>query len=369
MLIDTVRRTIEEHALLRQGDHVVLGLSGGPDSLCLFHVLKRLAPEYDLTIHPVHVNHRLRPEAAEQDQAWVEAFCAGEGMPCRSFVVDCNALAAERGMTGEEAGRTARYDAFCRVAEEVAAGSEGEAGSEVAAGPRASVRIAVGQNANDQAETILHRLLRGTGTDGLAGMAYSRLERGFPVIRPLLDVTREEIEEYCRQQGLEPLIDHTNLEPVYTRNRIRLEILPTLAAVNGNIVETLVRLGRIAAADSDYLWRAAEEAYGQVLLEAEPEGHEGPADPAAPECHEGPAAPAAPVSICMDRERLAAQPDAIRRRILLKAFGQIGLESDISEERLRAADEIIGKKQGPKTVEFPRGYRLTVRRGRVIFMR
>ena len=339
MLIDTVRKTIEEHALLRQGDHVVLGLSGGPDSLCLFHVLKRLAPEYDLTIHPVHVNHRLRPEAAEQDQAWVEAFCAGEGMPCRSFVVDCNALAAERGMTGEEAGRTARYDAFCRVAEEVAGGSDGAAGSEGEAGPRASVRIAVGQNANDQAETILHRLLRGTGTDGLAGMAYSRLERGFPVIRPLLDVTREEIEEYCRQQGLEPLIDHTNLEPVYTRNRIRLEILPTLAEVNGNIVETLVRMGRIAAADSDFLWRAAEEAYGQVLIEAAPEGTEGPADPAAPEGTEGPAdpaapegteespAPAAPVSICMDRERLAAQPDAIRRRILLKAFGQIGVFS------------------------------------------
>ena len=356
MLIDTVRRTIEEHALLRQGDHVVLGLSGGPDSLCLFHVLKRLAPEYDLTIHPVHVNHRLRPEAAEQDQAWVEAFCAGEGMPCRSFVVDCNALAAERGMTGEEAGRTARYDAFCRVAEEVAAGSEGEAGSEVAAGPRASVRIAVGQNANDQAETILHRLLRGTGTDGLAGMAYSRLERGFPVIRPLLDVTREEIEEYCRQQGLEPRIDHTNLEPVYTRNRIRLEILPALAEVNGNIVETLVRLGRIAAADSDFLWQAAEEAYGQVLT--------GGLQEASAEDSSAPG-----ISIVMNRERLAAQPDAIRRRIVLKAFSEIGLASDISEERLRAADEIIGKKQGPKTVEFPRGYRLTVRRGEVIFMK
>ncbi len=340
MLIDTVRRTIEEHALLRQGDHVVLGLSGGPDSLCLFHVLKRLAPEYDLTIYPVHVNHRLRPEAAEQDQAWVEEFCAKEGMPCRSFVVDCSALASEKGMTSEEAGRAARYDAFCRVAE--------EAGD--------PVRIAVGQNANDQAETILHRLLRGTGTDGLAGMAYSRMERGIPVIRPLLDVTREEIEEYCRQQGLEPRIDHTNLEPVYTRNRIRLEILPALAEVNGNIVETLVRLGRIAAADSDFLWQAAEEAYGQVLT--------GGLQEASAEDSSAPG-----ISIVMNRERLAAQPDAIRRRIVLKAFSEIGLASDISEERLRAADEIIGKKQGPKTVEFPRGYRLTVRRGEVIFMK
>ncbi|MBQ9059974.1 MAG: tRNA lysidine(34) synthetase TilS [Firmicutes bacterium] len=371
MLIDTVRQTIRSHDLIHKGDHIVLGLSGGPDSVCLFHVLQRLAEDLSLTIHPIHVNHQFRPGDAERDQAYVEKLCAAAGAcvrPCRSFVVDVNAMAAELGMTSEEAGRKARYDAFVQVAGEAA----GAAGTKIdpaqtsgADAPR--VLIAVAQNANDQAETILHRILRGTGTDGLSGIAYKRFERGIPVIRPLLDVPRSEIEDYCAANGLDPVIDHTNNEPIYTRNKIRLEILPLLEQYNPNIVAGLTRLGRIAAADKDCLWQEAEAAYERLLVMAPAEGAAGEEDgPAA--AGTSTAAGAGPAPIVLDREALAALPEAIRHRVIAKAFGDAGLTSDISEERLQSADAIILKKQAPKTVEFPRGHRLTVKKGRVIFL-
>ena len=340
MLIDTVRQTIKAHDLIHSGDHIVLGLSGGPDSVCLFHVLLRLAKELHLTIHPVHVNHMFRPGAADRDQEYVETLCAKAGLACRSFLVDCNALAKELSMTSEEAGRKARYDAFAQVAEEVRSQMAGVGGG---------VRIAVAQNANDQAETILHRILRGTGTDGLSGIAYERSDRGIPVIRPLLDVPRAEIEAYCEENGLKPVIDHTNHEPIYTRNRIRLELLPELMKYNENIIETLTRLGRIASADKQYLWQQAEEAFQRLRVECAPD-RELPGQ-----------------EIRLSREELAALPEAIRHRVIAKAFSEIGLVSDLSEERLQAADSIIAKKQAPKTVQFPRGYSLTVKHGQVIF--
>ncbi len=375
MLIDRVRQTIQSHDLIHKGDHIVLGLSGGPDSVCLFHVLRRLAAELELTIHPVHINHGFRPGAADQDQAYVEDLCAKTGLSCRVFTVDCTAMAKEQGMTSEEAGRKARYDAFVQTAREIAAawvegdanrGGKTESACALSAPPR--VRIAVAQNANDQAETILHRIIRGTGTDGLSGIAYERMERGIPVIRPLLDVPRDEIEAYCEENDLHPVTDHTNNEPIYTRNKIRLEVLPLLEKNNPNIIETLTRLGRIAAADREYLWAQAESAFRQIRRpegsgdsgavaqkgSEEPKGPEGPKDQEAPE-------------VVLDRAELALLPDAIRHRVISKAFGEVGLASDISEERLRAADAIISKKQAPKTVEFPRGHRLTVCKGLVIF--
>jgi len=331
MLVEKVRRTVEEHKLINKKQHIVMGLSGGPDSVCLFHILMRLSKEYEITIHPVHVNHKFRPGDAERDQAYVEGLCERYGLKCRTFVVDCNALAKELHMTSEEAGRKARYDAFYHVA------------SEVSGGNFENVRIAVAQNANDQAETILFRLLRGTGTDGLAGIAYERKERGFSVIRPILDVYRDEIEAYCQNNNLDPVIDHTNNEEIYARNKIRLDLLPYLEEkYNENMKEGLVRLGRIASQDKDYIWQQVEKEYGRLAEEL-------------------------PGKIVMDRSELSQLHLAIRHRIMLKAFAKIGLDKDVSEERLKAADQIIDKKQAPKTVQFPRGYKITVAKGIVYF--
>ena len=353
MPAEKVRKTIEEYNLIQNNQHIVIGLSGGPDSMCLFHILLRLREEYNLTLHPVHVNHKFRPGAAERDQHFAEQFCEQSGITCRTFVVDCVQLAEQLGMTSEEAGRKARYDAFYQVA--------GEISKEM---PEAQVKIAVAQNANDQAETILFRLLRGTGTDGLAGIAYERQERGFSVIRPLLDVCRDEIEEYCTKNKLNPVTDHTNNQAIYARNRIRLELLPQLEKeYNENMKESLVRLGRIAAADKDYIWQQVEKEYNDLAnrryaISGDGNIHRDNTQELAAESTE---------MVIMDREKLNSTHPAVRHRLILKAFGDIGLDKDISEERIKAADRIIGRKQAPKTVQFPRGYRLTVAKGKVIF--
>lgn len=348
---DKIRKTIEEKGLIAHKQHIVIGLSGGPDSVCLFNALRSIAGEMELTIHPVHVNHKFRPGAAEQDQKFVEELCEKNGLRCHSFVVDCNALAAETGMTSEEAGRKARYDAFYQVAEELRRENPDIS--------RDDIRIAVAQNANDQAETVLFRLMRGTGVDGLAGIAYEREERGYKVIRPILDLYRDEIEEYCEYNELQPVTDHTNEDTVYTRNKIRHELIPYLEKEhNENLKESMNRLARIAAADKDYLWQQTEEIYRQLAQEEYAEESSGSDEKTALPC-----------AVSMDRELLAKVHPAIRHRIILKAFAAIGLESDVSEERIKAADAIIEKKQGPKVVQFPRNYVLEVAKGTVKMFR
>ena len=342
-----IRETISKHSLIKKGDHVVIGLSGGPDSVCLFHVLLSLSEEMDLALYAVHLNHKFRPEAAERDQRYVEKLCDKYGVKERSFVVDCNELAAKTGMTSEEAGRKARYDAFFEMAMEVRRKLE-------AAG-EGKVKIAVAQNAEDQAETVMFRLLRGSGTDGLAGIAYEREEKrdanSFKVIRPLLDTRREDIEDYCDENGLEPVIDHTNNLKVYARNRIRLELLPYIEAnYNANIKEGLVRLARIAAADKDFFWEETSRRFDELRLYKDKAGRAFPEN-----------------TVVLEREGLANCHEAIRHRVMLKAFKEIGLDRDITAERLEAADEIISKKQAKKAVEFPHKYLITVEKGRVYF--
>lgn len=356
---DKVRKTIEEQGLLTQDQHIVIGLSGGPDSVCLFHVLLAFKEDMNLTIHPVHVNHKFRPCAAEHDQQYVEELCRKNGLLCHSIVVDCKRLAEELHMTSEEAGRKARYDAFYQIAKQVSVQLAEEAGAQTKddlCQVRSRVKIAVAQNANDQAETVLFRLLRGTGVDGLSGIAYKREERGFQVIRPLLDLYRREIETYCSHNHLHPVMDHTNQEAVYARNKIRLELIPYLqTGYNENIEEGLVRLSQVAADDKAYLWQQADDAYKRlVIMEA------GASE-------DGIAGDHFFSVVTMKREELSALHKSLRHRVILKAFRKVGLMRDISQERLKAADAAIEKKQAPKTVQFPYGYSITVANGNVIF--
>ena len=249
MITEKVKTTIINNSLIEKGEHIVIGLSGGPDSVCLFHTLNQLKEEFDITLHTVHINHGLRPGAADEDQKYVETLCAEYQIPCHSFTFDVNRIAKEAGISSEDAGRQVRYQSFFEVAEKI----ENETGC--------SVRIAVAQNRNDQAETVLMRILRGTGTDGLCGIEYLRKEKGKGIIiRPLLDISREEIEQYCSENHLNPQIDLTNLKPIYTRNKIRLELLPYLRGnFNTNITAALNRLSKIAKEDKDYFNHKIEE--------------------------------------------------------------------------------------------------------------
>lgn len=330
-----VRKAVLRYGLVKKGDHIVCGLSGGPDSVCLFFALDQLKEELGITISAVHVNHKLRPGAAEEEQQYVETLCAQLGVRCRSVVFDCAALAARLGITGEEAGRKKRYEAFDEEAEFLVR----ELGKK-----REQIRIAVAHNAEDQAETLLFRMIRGTGTDGLAGIErMRRSEKGFWIIRPILGIRRKDIEEYCREKELRPRIDKTNLEAVYTRNKIRLELLPYLAQnLNENVVEALLRLAVTAGEDREYLRQQAEEAYQTARIQISEDR----------------------VELCLERVR--SLPAALRHRVLILAFSALGLRQDIGRIHIEAADRLIQDGTTGKTADFPAGYRIQTVYGKLV---
>ncbi|MBK5246419.1 MAG: tRNA lysidine(34) synthetase TilS, partial [Peptostreptococcaceae bacterium] len=282
----------------------------------------------NITIHPVHINHKFRPVAAEEDQAYVENFCKKHGLECSTFIYDCNSIAKEQGISGEEAGRNARYEAFYKTGIRVM--EENEIGPE-------QVKIAVAQNSNDQAETLLMRILRGTGPDGLAGIEYKREGTGgLEIIRPLLDAKRKDIENYCRENNLQPRFDHTNEQPVYTRNKIRLQLIPFIEkSFNPNITETLNRLSIIAKEDKDFM-----ESIVNDLLKND-------------------------VGLGKIRE----QHPAIRKRIIIKKLEEIGLEQGITRAHVEATDKLIIKGETGSAVHLPKGYRVLIDYGEVRFIK
>lgn len=334
MLKETVKATIKKHNLIEPGDVIILGLSGGPDSVCLFDVLLDLSKEMDFQLHGAHVNHMFRPGAAEEDQLYVENLCEGEGICCWSTVTDCNQIAKEMGITSEEAGRKARYDFFAEIVESLV--FEGT--------DKDKIKIAIAQNLNDQVETVLFRFLRGTGTDGLAGIDYKRInENGNVVIRPLLDVAKKDILEYCEINGIEPCIDHTNSQMIYARNKIRLDLIPYLEEkYNGNLTEAVNRLRGIASQDKDYIWREVNREYKNVLVREEKN------------------------EVWFNQEKLIELHPSIRHRILLKGFGNAGLPKDISRIHLEKADELITDGVTPQQIDFPKGYVIRVSYGNII---
>ncbi len=344
-----ILRTIKEQDLFRDGDHLVLGFSGGPDSLALFYSLleilrdnRKTGGKYGLsfTLHPVHVNHKMRPGAAEEDQAFCEEFCrklseTEEGVfPLIVFTEDCNALAAELKITSEEAGRLVRYRSFRQVGAEVQ--------EKYGCGPD-QIKILVAQNMNDQAETVLFRILRGTGTDGLSGIASKRTdESGYSVIRPLLNVSRREIEAYIEAKDLEPRRDLTNDEAVYTRNKIRLELIPFIEErFNPNVTETLSRLADVAREDKEYLHDQARSAYEEACTG---EGR-------------------------LDLRKLEAMMPALRSRVYMAALKDKGLTEDVTLKHLKAIDSLrYAMGHGCAYTELPGGYRvMRVRRELVFF--
>jgi tRNA(Ile)-lysidine synthase len=204
-LTGAVKETIIKHGLIRGGDLVLAGVSGGADSLCLLHVLYCLSKSMGFAVEAVHVNHMLRGAESDGDEKFVESICNDWGIKLSVLRRDVRRLKEEEGFSLEEAARYARYEAFEECADNIGAD-----------------RIAVAHNRNDQAETILMNIMRGTGLDGLTGMDYTRGR----IIRPLLDVDRADIEEYCRGRGLIPRTDSSNFDNTLTRNKVRNRLIP-----------------------------------------------------------------------------------------------------------------------------------------------
>lgn len=233
-MLEVFESNLINYDLVHEGDRVVLGVSGGPDSMAMLDMFLKIREKWRLSLFVVHVNHGYRGQFAERDARSVESYCNLNNIEFFRFDYDVQRLAKEWGMSFEEAGRKVRYDAFESIREKICA-----------------QRIAVAQNKNDQAETILMRLMRGTGMDGLKGVP---LKRGTHIIRPVLFMKRSEIEKYCDDNAVPVCHDHTNDETIYTRNKIRHDLLPYIEAnFNGQIVDGLYRLGEMVQSDVAFI--------------------------------------------------------------------------------------------------------------------
>jgi tRNA(Ile)-lysidine synthase len=246
-VLPRVRETIARERMLAGGETVVVAVSGGPDSVTLLHVLRRLQPEFRLRLHVVHVDHGLHRSAARH-AAFVRRLARQWRLRASVRRVDVRGHAQRRGLTIEEAARARRYAALAQVARRVGA-----------------THIATGHTADDQAETVLLWLVRGASADGLAGMPAVRRHDGFMVIRPLLDVWRDEITAYLRAERLRWRTDPTNRARRMLRNRIRQDLLPHLAGYNAGIKAVLRRLALQAADDAVLLDGLAARAAADVV--------------------------------------------------------------------------------------------------------
>lgn len=327
-LKEKIDRTVSKHEMLRQGDHVIMGISGGPDSLTMFLYFLMVARERGLYLHAVHVNHMLRGEDADNDQKFVEKLCQNTRVSLRSVRFDCAKYAKDRNMTLEEAGRKVRYESFDEEARRIV--SEGA--------DEGAVKIATAHNLDDQAETILLRILRGTGTDGLAGIQYmTKDEAGFWRIRPMLDISRAEIREYCEEQGLVPREDKTNEDTMYSRNRIRKELMPVLETYNPKIREALARLAGSAEEDRAYFRDAAEDAAARAVTEIG-EGY-----------------------LILSGKVLRELPGAVRKRLYVQALSELGFKEDFTYAHLSKADELLRGDSPSAKILLPHGFYITRR--------
>jgi tRNA(Ile)-lysidine synthase len=231
-MLDKVRALALEYDMLPAGARILCAVSGGTDSMCLLHLLHTLGEQEGFTVYAAHFNHRLRGEESERDAAFVADWCARTGIDCRVEEADVAGAAARQGRGVEETARELRYAFLRRTAQALAC-----------------ERIATAHSADDNLETLLLHLVRGAGLHGLAGIPPRRGE----IVRPLLGVTRQEIEDYLAQNRIPHMEDSTNTDEAYTRNRLRRQVIPVLKQLNPRVVESGVLTMKYLRADDDYL--------------------------------------------------------------------------------------------------------------------
>lgn len=236
---DKVLRRIEADRLLEQGDTVIVALSGGADSTALLHLLISIKELYHLTVYAAHFNHRIRGAEADRDERFCRELCDRLGVELFTAGADVPAIADEAGESLELCGRKLRYRFFDELT-----------------GRIPGAKIATAHHRSDNTETVLMNLIRGTGLAGMAGIPVKRPPN---LIRPLLSCSRAEIEAYCRENVLEYVTDSTNLDDAYTRNRLRLKILPAMRELNPSLDESILRMSALVREADEYLDKISKE--------------------------------------------------------------------------------------------------------------
>ena len=304
-----VLNTIHKFNLIQDGDKIVLGVSGGPDSLFMLEILNRIKnnSEYNLNFEIVvaHINHMIREEANSEEE-FVREFCQKINVPFFAKRIDVVKYANNNKIGTEEAGRNIRYEFFDEIMEKTG-----------------SNKIAIAHNKNDKAETVLMNILRGSGILGLKGIEPIRENK---IIRPIIEIERQDIEKYCEENNLEPRIDKSNFENTFTRNKIRNIVIPLIKEeFNPNIVETITRLSEVVVEENKFLERLVKEKYNECLLNKKEN------------------------EIILDLKKFNLQENVIKKRLVLYTISEIkgntqGIEKIHIEDIIKLCEKNVGNK-------------------------
>lgn len=311
MLISKVKETIRKYRMLSPGDRVIVAVSGGPDSVCLLSVLHALAKDLDLTLQVAHLDHRFRGTESAADARFVEELAKDLGIAAAIESRDVPAYCAERGLSAQAGAREVRYAFLQQLAKSTGAR-----------------RIALGHTADDQAETLLMRLVRGAGISGLSAIPPVREN----IIRPLIGITRGEVLAYLQGQGIDFRTDPSNRTPVYTRNRVRHEVLPVLERFNPRIIEALAAEADLLRDEND----AIEAMLPGIMLKVlHAEGD----------------------AVRMGREEFGRLLPALRRRVLRKAIELAAGDDAIDHSWIRTGEALgfMAEAQSGRSMELPGG--------------
>ena len=326
-----ILQTIKKYNLIKNGDSIVIGVSGGPDSICLLHVLNELKEELNFKIYVAHINHMIRKEADEETE-YVKNFCKNLGVECFTKKIDVVKIAKELKMGTEEAGRKIRYDFF----EEVLKNTN-------------SNKIATAHNNNDKVETIIMNILRGSGLAGLKGLDPIR-ENKF--IKPLIETSREEIEKYCEENRLNPRIDKSNNENIYTRNKVRNCVIPYIKKeFNPNILKTINRLSEVATEENEYLSKITVQAFNETNVEA--------AKKDAPEKNK---------EIVLDLRKFNKLELVIKRRLILYTINELlGTTEGIEKVNIDDIIKLCNNNIGNKFIKPTKNIKILVKNKKIFF--
>lgn len=344
-MLDEVYEWSVQEKLIEPGDFVLAGVSGGADSVCLLRLLLDFREKMDFTLEAVHVEHGIRGAESRQDAAFVEALCQKYEVSCHVCHVNVPEYAAEHGLGLEESARILRYEAYRTVAEQAAEkyGCGGRLDEELpaedlqeAAGLRRArprIRVALAHHADDNAETVLFQMVRGSGIRGLCGMQPVRaMTDNIAVIRPLLLTTRAGIETYLKARGQEYRTDSTNLDTDYSRNRIRHEVLPQLSQINPQAVSHITKCAGLLSELTAYM----EEETAAILS-----------------------------AVCVDEtdgcrigmELFYRYPALLQGEVVLKALERVaGSRKDIGRVHVEAVIKLAGRQVG-RSYSLPYGMR------------
>jgi tRNA(Ile)-lysidine synthase len=311
-----VEKYILENDLIESGDHIIVALSGGADSVCLAEILGALMEKLNFKLSACHYNHKLRGEESEADQKFVELFCSE-----RNIRLWMGEKRAGEKIKNEEDARELRYAFFEKFLKE-----------------KRGSKVALAHQKNDLAETLLMNLIRGTGLRGIRSIP--NLRKNF--IRPLLSVTKDEVEDYLAELKIPYQTDKSNFLPVYTRNILRHRILPELEKINPKVVEALSGVAERADADYGVIETASSCASGKITLSK------------------------SKYCIKLDQKRYSSLNPGLRPHVLSRAVRELGIGKDITSNHLQAIDKMIMRNIGKKSLSLPHSLQVKLEDGKII---